>query len=193
MEVFKGRDSILLNVQPRKIFGGREISVIAYPRIYLRFSGCSLILFFFLAVPRSLGDLSSLTRDPAQHPSGESSKFQPLDCQGIPECPLGVYTCHQGNSGHQFNFIEFPVNAFLFLPFFFIRSLLTYSCAVVYLVAQLCPTLCDPMDCSPRSSSIHGDSPDKNIGVGCHPSSSGSSQPGDRTQVFRIVGGFFTV
>ena len=24
------------------------------------------------------------------------------------------------------------------------------------LVAQLCPTLCDPMDCSPPGSSIHG-------------------------------------
>ena len=33
---------------------------------------------------------------------------------------------------------------------------------------QLCPTLCDPLDCSPPCSSVHGDSPDKNIGVGCH-------------------------
>ena len=33
---------------------------------------------------------------------------------------------------------------------------------------QLCPTLCDPMDCSPPGSSVHGDSPDKNTGVGCH-------------------------
>ena len=29
--------------------------------------------------------------------------------------------------------------------------------------------LCDPMDCSPPGSSILGDSPDKNTGVGCHP------------------------
>ena len=36
------------------------------------------------------------------------------------------------------------------------------------LVAQLCPTLCDPVDCSPPGSSIHGDSPGKNTGVGCH-------------------------
>ena len=28
---------------------------------------------------------------------------------------------------------------------------------------QSCPTLCDPMDCSPPSSSVHG-----NPGVGCH-------------------------
>ena len=33
---------------------------------------------------------------------------------------------------------------------------------------QLCPTLCDPVDCSPPGSSVHGiDSPGKNTGVGC--------------------------
>ena len=33
--------------------------------------------------------------------------------------------------------------------------------------AQLCPTLCDPMNYSPPGSSVHGDSPGKKIGVGC--------------------------
>ena len=37
----------------------------------------------------------------------------------------------------------------------------------VCLVAQSCPTLCDPMDCSPPGSSVRGDSPGKNTGVGC--------------------------
>ena len=32
---------------------------------------------------------------------------------------------------------------------------------------QLCLTLCHPMDCSPPGSSVHGDSPGKNTGVGC--------------------------
>ena len=36
------------------------------------------------------------------------------------------------------------------------------------LVTQSCPTLCDPMDCSPPGSSVHGDSSGKNTGVGCH-------------------------
>ena len=31
-----------------------------------------------------------------------------------------------------------------------------------------CPTLHDPMDCSLPVSSVHGDSPGKNTGVGCH-------------------------
>ena len=36
------------------------------------------------------------------------------------------------------------------------------------LVTQSCPTLCDPIDYSPLGSSVHGDSPGKNTGVGCH-------------------------
>ena len=38
----------------------------------------------------------------------------------------------------------------------------------VRLVVQSCPTLCDPMGCSPPGSFVHGDSPGKNTGVGCH-------------------------
>ena len=34
---------------------------------------------------------------------------------------------------------------------------------------QLCPTRCHPMDLSPPGSSIHGDSPGKNNGMGCYP------------------------
>ena len=34
--------------------------------------------------------------------------------------------------------------------------------------AELHPTLWDPMDYSPPDSSVHGDSPGKNSGVGCH-------------------------
>ena len=40
------------------------------------------------------------------------------------------------------------------------------SCVNVY--AQSCPTLCDPKDDSPPGSSVHGNSPGRNTGVGCH-------------------------
>ena len=48
-----------------------------------------------------------------------------------------------------------------------------YSCSrqhpvVLCLVAQLCPTLSNPMNCSPPGSSAQGDSQGKNTGVGCH-------------------------
>ena len=36
------------------------------------------------------------------------------------------------------------------------------------LVTQSYPTLWDPMDCSLSGSSVHGDSPGKNTGVGFH-------------------------
>ena len=41
-----------------------------------------------------------------------------------------------------------------------------HDCVGLGLVAQSCPTL-DPIDCSPPGSSVHGDSPGKNTGVGC--------------------------
>ena len=36
------------------------------------------------------------------------------------------------------------------------------------LVIQSWPTLCEPMDCSPPGSSVHGILPGKNTGEGCH-------------------------
>ena len=39
---------------------------------------------------------------------------------------------------------------------------------VKVLVAQLSLTPCSPMACSRPSSSVHGDSPGRNTGVGCH-------------------------
>ena len=42
-----------------------------------------------------------------------------------------------------------------------------YVCVCAKLL-QSCPTFCDPMDCSPPGSSVHGDSPGKNARVGCH-------------------------
>ena len=38
----------------------------------------------------------------------------------------------------------------------------------VCLVTQLCPMLCDPLDYSLPGTSVCGDSPGKNTGVGCH-------------------------
>ena len=36
------------------------------------------------------------------------------------------------------------------------------------LVTQLCLTFCDPLDCNPPGSAVHGDSSGKNTGVICH-------------------------
>ena len=42
----------------------------------------------------------------------------------------------------------------------------TFIHTMLCLVTQSCPTLYDPIDCSPPDSSVHGDSPGKNTGVG---------------------------
>ena len=61
-------------------------------------------------------------------------------------------------------------------------------------VSQSCPTLCDPMDCSPSGSSVHGNLQARILEWVVVPFSRGSSRPRDRTHVScgsRIVGGFF--
>ena len=66
-------------------------------------------------------------------------------------------------------------------------------CAVLCLVAQSCPTLCDPMDCSPPGSSVRGILQARILEWVATPSSRGSSPPRDRTHVSGIAGGFSTV
>ena len=60
-------------------------------------------------------------------------------------------------------------------------------------VTQLCPTPCDPMDCSLSGSSVHGIFQARVLEWVAISFSTGSSQPRDRTQVSRVVGRHFTV
>ena len=55
-------------------------------------------------------------------------------------------------------------------------------------VAQSCPTLCNPMDCNPPSSSIHGVLQARILEWVAISFSRGSFRPRDRTQVSRIAG-----
>ena len=58
---------------------------------------------------------------------------------------------------------------------------------------QSCPTLCDPVDCSPPSSSVHGILQARILEGVAISFSRGSSQPRDWTQVFRIAGRCFNL
>ena len=53
------------------------------------------------------------------------------------------------------------------------------------LIVQSCSTLCDPCGLK-LGSSVHGDSPGKNIGVGCIPSSRESFKLRDQTQLPKL-------
>ena len=57
---------------------------------------------------------------------------------------------------------------------------------------QSCPTLCDPKDCSPPASSVHGILQGRTLEWVALPSSRRSSWPRNWTQVSRIAGRFFT-
>ena len=61
------------------------------------------------------------------------------------------------------------------------------------LVAQWCPTLCNPMDYSLPGSSVHGILQARTLEWVAIPFSRGLSLHWDQTQVSRIVGKFFTV
>ena len=67
------------------------------------------------------------------------------------------------------------------------------SSAVLCLVAQLWPTLCNPMDCSLPGSSVPGILPARVLEWVAMSSSRGSSQPRDWTQVSCIAGRSFIV
>ena len=60
------------------------------------------LFIYFLASPRVMWDLSSLTRVRTHDPCSGSRESQPLDCQGIP-CLLAFRDCplpsHENSSG----------------------------------------------------------------------------------------------
>ena len=58
---------------------------------------------------------------------------------------------------------------------------------------QSCPTLCDPMDCSPPGSSVHGVLQARIVGWVAISFSRGSSWPRDQTWVCCIAGRLFTI
>ena len=60
-------------------------------------------------------------------------------------------------------------------------------------LAQACPTLSNPVDCSPPGSSVHGILQARILEWVAISFSRGSSHPRDRTRVSYVAGRFFTV
>ena len=84
---------------------------------------------------------------------------------------------HQGN----------PLCPFVklgYLPLYCRVALSDMDCCWWCSVAKSCPTLCDPVDCSPPGSSVRGTFPGKNTGMGCHFLSQGDLPDRDRTCIF---------
>ena len=67
------------------------------------------------------------------------------------------------------------------------------SLKVKVLVVQSCSTLCDPMDCSPSKSSVHGILQARILEWVAFPFSRGSFPPRDLIPLSYIVGRFFSI
>ena len=67
------------------------------------------------------------------------------------------------------------------------------SKTVKILDTQLCPTLCDPMNCRPPGSIVHGILQARLLEWVAIPFPRGSFQPRHQTQVSCIAGRFFTI
>ena len=76
------------------------------------------------------------------------------------------------------------------------QSALSNAICILYTTSlQLCPTLCDPVGCSPQGSSVHGILQPRILEWAAMPSSRRSSQLRDQTHVSQspaLAGGFFT-
>ena len=76
----------------------------------------------------------------------------------------------------------------------FYSKIIKYThCKGKVLVAQLCPTPCDPMNCNPPGSSVHGVSQGRILEWVAVPFSRWSSRPRDQTQVSHIAGRHFNL
>ena len=101
--------------------------------------------FFSLAMSCSMWDISFIVRSQTCGPCIWSMESWTLDC-----LPCSLLSP------------PFPLFSISLLP----SKQGTQFCVCECLVTQSCPNLCDPMDCSLPGSSVHGDSPGKNTGMG---------------------------
>ena len=72
------------------------------------------------------------------------------------------------------------------LPFQLAEQMLSFKQTLHARSLRLGPTLCDPMDCSPPGSSVHGILQARILERAAMPSSRGSSRPRDGTGIFPV-------
>ena len=127
----------------------------------------------WIAVPGPRGRARTFTR---VHASPSPVSLPPSSPQFSAHLPARLIS--QSTSGIQ-NLFSKPVSLqiYLSIPEVSVFSTLVGGTAFASLwvvvvccsVTHSCPTLCDPMDCSPSRFSVHGIlSPGKNTGLGCH-------------------------
>ena len=118
------------------------------------------------------------------HPSSGLYRGDPLNQLTIIIClsqTLALFHCMTFST---FKIKICYVDIWLYLSFI--------NCSCCCSVGKLCLTLCDPMDCSPPGSSVHGIFQARILEWVAISSSRGSSQPRDPTPSPALAGRFFT-
>ena len=139
------------------------------------------------------------------HPGGPELVFlqQPY-CYCWVECLNSAHACQHASipawplSHVCINCLALQALDFAILKIYYasnyINSLFAVTVVKVKMsVAQLFLTLCDPVDCSPPGSSVHGILQARILEWVAIPFSRGSSWPRNRTQVSHIAGRFFII
>ena len=83
---------------------------------------------------------------------------------------------------HMYTHMELYIY-YIYIGFICIVCIYIYKLSVHAKLLQLCPAVCDPMDCRPPGSSVRGIFQARILEWGAIPSSKGSSPPSDRTLV----------
>ena len=153
--------------------------------IYYPKQSIDLIQFFFLT--KKFQNLYGDTNDP-EYPKQSSRKKIGAGGINLPDFRLyykaTVLYWHKDRNIDQWKKTEsLEINPYTYVHRTFDKSD----------VAQSCPTLCDPMDCSPPGSSIHGILQARILEWVAISFSRGTSQPRDRTWVSCIGGRRFTL
>ena len=97
---------------------------------------------------------------------------------------LAMFTGHKNIFQEKYGFL------FLYLLVLSISSVI-YFVLKVKVKSLMCPILCNPVDCSPPGSSVHGILQARILEWVAISFSRGCSQPRDQTQVSHIVGRYF--
>ena len=168
----------------------------------------TLLLFYVLDFwPQGVWDLGSLTRDWTHTPCIGRQRLNHWITREVPsvfhlhfempygDCekalrlsnriPLGIHsTSWSGSMLYWLGLVGKPASLVTFWDVkMWNNNKLRLWVAVVVLVAKLCLTLCNPMDCSPPGSSLHGISQARILEWVAVPFSRGSSPPRDQNCV----------
>ena len=84
----------------------------------------------------------------------------------LPQRPLFIFHIRLEKAPFDGFLSDLKLSPFLKIPIWKCEH--STACAVLWLVTHSCSAFWGARECSPPGFTVHGDSPDKNTGVGCH-------------------------